>query len=464
MSRYLFRGRRFHMRRLHNLDNIRAKDIRIGDRVLIEKAGEIIPQVALSLHELRTGAEVSFEMPEVCPVCGSEVVQLEGKVAYYCQNISCPAQLRARLLHFVSREAMDIEGFGPAVIDALIARGKLRDVADIYALTFADLRELWEDTERKKLIENIGKKSKTEDLSQLAEEELAVLRKRWNKELILAGRKEYVPPEYKNAENMLLALEESKKRGLERLLTALAVEQLGSTAARIIARHFKSLQKLYSASVEDISVLEAGETFSYRTLGKKAAALLYEAVHTPAGSEIILSSGQTLLRKLERLSLPGFGKKRLEAVVRGCDAAPEKLLAATQAELAGIELGTSDVKRTLGTVVAISLVDFLHNVKNRRILDKLEDAGVQTGEVYDGSQVRAGVQEKSFVLTGTLPNMGRSEAKKIIEKAGGRVASAVSRSTDYLVAGVNAGSKLAKAQELGIQVITEAELRNLCEQ
>ena len=449
---------------LHNLVNIRTKDIRIGDRVLIEKAGEIIPQVAKSLHELRTGDEVIFEMPELCPVCGSEVVQVEGKVAHYCQNISCPAQLRARLLHFVSRGAMDIEGFGPAVIDELIARGKLTNVADLYALTFDDLRELWEDTERKKLLDSISRKSKDEDISILEQEDLAVLRERWNKELILAGRKEYVPPEYKNAENMLRALEDSKRRGLEKLLTALAVEQLGSTAARIIARNFKNLQELYSASVEDISSLEAGETFSYRTLGKKSAELLYKMVHTPAGKEILLKPGQTLTRKLERLSLSGFGKKKVAAVIRGCADDPERLLVATQSELAGIELGTSDVRRTLGDVVANSLVDFLHNKVNRSILDKLQNAGVKTGEVFDSSGVIAAVEGKSFVLTGTLSAMSRSEAKKIIENAGGRVASSVSRSTDYLVAGENAGSKLVKAQSLGVAIIDKDELLRICGQ
>ncbi len=449
---------------LHNLDNIRQKDIRIGDSVLVEKAGEIIPQVVKSLHELRTGSEVEFVMPDNCPVCGSKVAQAEGKVAYYCENLSCPAQLRARLLHFVSREAMDIEGFGPAVIDALIERDKLHNVADLYQLSVDDLRELWEDTERKKLIESLLKKGRQYISGELEREKLLTLREYWNRELLLAGRKEYVPPEYKNAENMLAALEESKGRGLEKLLAALAIEQLGATAARIIAGHFKTLDRLYKASVTEISGLSAGETFSYRTLGQMSAKLLHQILKTPSAAERLRKSGQTLARKLEHLGISGFGEKKRDAVVRAFDGNPEKLLAATEAEIAGVELGTSDVKRTLGDVVAKSLVGFLHNERNHEILEKLRQLGVNTGSTIDMEKSVAGVAGKSFVLTGTLPNMGRSEAKALIESAGGKIASAVSRSTDYLVAGEKAGSKLSKAQNLNITILSEADLLVLCKQ
>ena len=447
---------------LHNIDNILEKDIRVGDKVLIEKAGEIIPQVARSMHEKRTGTEIIFVMPEVCPVCGSDVAKAEGKVSYYCQNISCPAQLRARLLHFVSRETMDIEGFGPAVIDALIERGKLHNVADLYALNFDDLRALWEDTERKKLIDNIVKKNKEVELSELEKSGLSILREKWNKELILAGRKEYAPPEYKNAENIMNALEESKNRGLEKLLAALAIEQLGATAAHIIALHFKTLENLYAATVSEISNLSAGETFSYRTLGKKSARQLYQMLQTEKSQQVLLKQGQTLSRKLEYLAIPGFGLKKREAVVKVFDSDPLKLLAATETELSSIELGTSDVKRTLGDVVARSLVEFLQNKVNKEILDRLVSMGVNTGGVDNTSSRVEGIEGKVFVLTGTLPTMGRSEAKKIIQRAGGRIGSAVSKGTDYLVAGDKAGSKLVRAESLGVRVISENELLALC--
>lgn len=447
---------------LHNIDNILEKDIRVGDKVLIEKAGEIIPQVARSMHEKRTGTEIIFVMPEVCPVCGSDVAKAEGKVSYYCQNISCPAQLRARLLHFVSRETMDIEGFGPAVIDALIERGKLHNVADLYALNFDDLRALWEDTERKKLIDNIVKKNKEVELSELEKSGLSILREKWNKELVLAGRKEYAPPEYKNAENIMNALEESKNRGLEKLLAALAIEQLGATAAHIIALHFKTLENLYAATVSEISNLSAGETFSYRTLGKKSARQLYQMLQTEKSQQVLLKQGQTLSRKLEYLAIPGFGLKKREAVVKVFDSDPLKLLAATETELSSIELGTSDVKRTLGDVVARSLVEFLQNKVNKEILDRLVSMGVNTGGVDNTSSRVEGIEGKVFVLTGTLPTMGRSEAKKIIQRAGGRIGSAVSKGTDYLVAGDKAGSKLVRAESLGVRVISENELLALC--
>ena len=447
---------------LHNLDNIREKDIRIGDKVLIEKAGEIIPQVVRSLCEKRTGNEIVFEMPEMCPVCGSKVAKAEGKVSFYCQNISCPAQLRARLLHFVSRETMDIEGFGPAVIDGLIERGKLHNVADLYTLTFDDLRELWEDTERKKLAENIVKKNKDIEIEELEKLEISVLREKWNNELVLTGRKAYTPPEYKNAENIINALEESKSRGLEKLLVALAIEQLGATAARIIALHFKTLENLYTAQASEISNLSAGETFSYRTLGKKSARQLYQILQTEKSQQILLKQGQTLSRKLECLAIPSFGLKKREAVVKVFNSDPQRLLDATEADLSGIELGTSDVKRTLGDVVAKSLVEFLQNKVNKDILCRLVKAGVSTGVVDNVSSHVDGVEGKVFVLTGTLPTMGRSEAKKIIQNVGGRVGSVVSKGTDYLVAGNKAGSKLAKAESLGVKVISEKELLALC--
>ncbi len=447
---------------LHNLDNIRQKDIRIGDRVLIEKAGEIIPQVARSLHTARTGEEIEFEMPATCPACGSEVAQAEGKVAYYCQNISCPAQLRARLLHFVSRAAMDIEGFGPAVIDSLLERGKLHDVADIYALSFADLRELWEDTERKKLLENLSRNGKTGNTNALEGCELQELRSMWNAQLVAAGRKEYVPPEYKNAENMLAAIEASKARGLERLLAALAIEQLGETAARIIAGHFTSLARLYTADATEIAGLSAGETFSYRTLGTKAAKQLYGMLRIESARELLIKPGQTLEKKLERLNLSGFGVKKREAVAKAFAGDVTKLLAASESDLAGVELGTSDVKRTLGEVVARSLVAFLQNKANRLILERLMQAGVSTESETAGVAGTPILSGKSFVITGTLPGMGRSEAKSLIEAAGGRVASAVSKSTDYLVAGDKAGSKLSKAESLGVQIIDVKQLLVLC--
>lgn len=447
---------------LHNIENIREKDIRIGDRVLIEKAGEIIPQVARSLHEKRTGRETEFSMPDNCPVCGSEVGRYENKVACYCLNISCPAQLRARLLHFVSRDNMDIEGLGPAVIDELLSHGKLQSVADIYSLTFSDLSRLWEDTERKKLLENITKKDTGTDIAEIAREDIAQLRERWNRLLLLNGRNGYIPPEYKNAENIMQAIERSKTAGLEKLLAALAIEQLGVTAARIIAAHFGSLARLQQAAVGEIAALNAGETSSYRTLGKKTAALLYKAVQQERSRKILLEPGKTLQKKLEYLNLSGLGEKKRSAVAAAFAGSADRFLAASEADLAAVELGTSEVKRTLGNVVAQSLYDFLHTPKNQELIDRLLRAGVTTESVTSAAAGNSASAGKTFVLTGTLENMGRSEAKKIIESAGGQVGAAISKSTDYLVAGENAGSKLAKAEKLGIKIISKEEMLQMC--
>ena len=446
---------------LHNIDNIREKDIRIGDKVYIEKAGEIIPQIVRSLHEKRTGNERVFYMPENCPVCASKAGKYENKVAWYCQNISCPAQLRARLLHFVSRENMDIEGLGPAVIDELIAKGKLHSVADIYSLTFEDLRELWEDTERKKLFDNLCKKDSTLNPQIIKEESIIQLRERWNKILITNGRESYIPPEYKNAENILQAIEKSKNTGMEKLLSALAIEQLGTTAAHIIAVNFKSLANLQQATVTEIANLNAGETSSYRTLGKKSAALLYQTLQQEKSRKIILEQGKTLNKKLEYLNLSGFGEKKRTAVAAAFADNPEKILQATENEIAAVELGTSSVKRTLGSVVARSLRNFLDNPENQLLIKKLIAAGIKTETTINPNNNNQ-VGGKSFVLTGTLENMSRNEAKKIIESAGGKTSSAISKTTDYLVAGANAGSKLTKAEKFGVKIINKEEMIKLC--
>lgn len=402
---------------LHNLDNIRQKDIRIGDRVLIEKAGEIIPQVVKCLPEKRQGTEHIFEMPAVCPSCGGPVTQEEGLVAHLCTNAACPAQTRARLLHFVSREAMDIDGFGPAVIDFLLQKEAVRDAADLFALT----PEVFADEE---------------------------------------GFKE------KSINNLLDALEEAKGRGLTRLLTALSISQLGATAARLVADHFKTISALQAATAEEIAAIEAGDTQSYRTLGPKTAKSLYAALRDDATRTTLAQTGITTLAfRLESLGLPGFGGKKCAAVAEHFSDDAERLLAATQKEIAAIELGVSEVKRTLGEVAAHSLRSFLDNPLNRELLERLARAGVSM-ESHGGTKEASkttGAAGKTFVLTGTLPEMGRADAKHLIEAAGGKVGSAITRATDYLVAGDGGGSKRDKAGELNIPVIGKAELLSLCQ-
>ncbi len=227
---------------LHNASHVRERDIRIGDRVLVQKAGEIIPQIVATLPETRTGGETAFAMPERCPVCGGELRAETNEdsatgrriVLHWCDNPACPARERQRILHFVSREAMDIEGIGPAVVDGLLERGMIRDAADLYALTAADLAPLWKQAD-------------------------------------------------KAPENLVRAIDASRDRGLARVLTGLGIPHVGATLARTVARHFGSLERLLDASAEEIRAVEAGATTSYRTLGPKTAGALHAALQLFCG-------------------------------------------------------------------------------------------------------------------------------------------------------------------------------------
>lgn len=308
---------------LHNIDNILQKDIRIGDRVIIRKAGEIIPEVVKSLPEKRTGGEKIFKMPKTCPECGAEVVRVEGEAAVRCTGSNCPAQRIRNIIHFVSRDAMDIEGCGPAVIAQLSQAKLLNDVSDLYALTKEDILSL----ERK------GDKS---------------------------------------AENLLVAIENSKSRGLARLLFGLGIRLIGARAAKLIAQQFVTAEAVMQAEVEEIA------------------------------------------------AIPDVGEKMAE-----------------------------------------SLKNYFDIPENRELLRKLQSYGVKTDEDVVQTQSNEHFAGKTFVLTGTLELYTRSEATEIIENLGGKVSGSVSKKTDYVLYGENAGSKLEKAKALGISLLTETEFKNL---
>ncbi len=310
---------------LHNFDYIREKDIRIGDRVLVKRAGDVIPYVIGPVVSARTGKERIFEPPTHCPVCGEPVVHPEGEVAWYCVNAACPAQLIRNLEHFASRNAMDIRGLGIKIVEQLVEAGLVEDVADLYYL-------------------------KKEDL------------------LRLEGFAE------KKAENLLQAIEASKQRPLARLITALGIRGVGEVVAADLARHYPDLDALSRATVEELEAIEG-----------------------------------------------------------------------------------------IGPHIAESIVEWFRTPRNRKVLEKLRRAGVwprSTARPAAPSQPLAGL---TFVITGTLPTMTREEAKAYIQAHGGRVASSVSRKTDYLVVGANPGSKLQKAQALGVKTIDEATLRRMVE-
>jgi DNA ligase (NAD+) len=309
---------------LHNEDLIREKDIKIGDHVVVKKAGDIIPEVVNVLTEKRTGNEQEFHMPTHCPECDSELVRLDGEVALRCINPKCPAQIREGLIHFVSRNAMNIDGLGEKVIALLFKEQLIHDVADLYYLKKEQLLGL----------ERMGEKSAT---------------------------------------NLINAIEASKNNSLERLLFGLGIRHVGAKAAKTLAQHFETMDRLMNTTFEELT-----------------------AIHE------------------------------------------------------------------IGEKMADSIVTYFAQPEAKQLIEKLQSAGVNM--TYTGPKpVQAGEVEsvfagKTVVLTGKLEQLTRNEAKEKIEALGGKVASSVSKKTDFVIAGADAGSKLKKAQELGIEVWDEEKL------
>ena len=306
---------------LHNIDNIKDKDIRIGDTVIIEKAGDIIPAVVGVVKEKRPANSVPFEMPKVCPICGEPLVREEGEAAVRCVNPNCSAQQLRAVIHFVSKAAMNIDGLGASIVEQLLDKKLINDCSDIYYLNFDNV-------------------------------------------ISLDGFAE------KSANNLIAAISESKKSGLDRVLFGLGIRMIGSRAAQILAAHFGNIDSLMSASVDELSSI----------------------------SEI-------------------------------------------------------------GTKMAQSIVEYFKQDKSLYIIERLRAAGVDL--TYASTQKGNNFDGKTFVLTGTLPTLKRSDAKKLIESYGGKVSGSVSKNTDFVVAGEEAGSKLDKALSLGIKVLSEAELTEM---
>ena len=321
---------------LHNFDYIAEKDIRVGDRVLVKRAGEVIPYVIGPVVDLRSGAEKPYLPATACPACGQPVEHLEGEVAWYCVNAACPAQLVRNVEHFVSRGAMDITGLGIKIVEKLIETGAVKDVADIYTLKRADILE-------------------------------AVTKK---------DRKTEKEPPGKIADNLLAAIQVSRSQPLSRLLTALGVRGVGEVSAANLSRAFPSLDLLALASVEQLQKVEG-----------------------------------------------------------------------------------------VGPNIAEGIVDWFGRERNQKVLEKLKAASVwpTASSSAVGRPSSGPLSGMTFVVTGTLPTLSREGVKEFIEQHGGKVTDSVSKNTSYLVLGEAPGSKLQKAQSLGVKVIGEEELKKLVE-
>lgn len=312
------------MATLHNEADIHRKDIRIGDTVIVQRAGDVIPQVVAPVTSLRDGSERVFRMPERCPACGTPVAKDESEAAHYCPNLACPAQQMRLIEHFASRGAMDIEGLGERMAATLFEQGLVRNVADIYELKAEQLEAL----------ERMGKKS---------------------------------------AENLVNAIEASKRRPLTNVIFALGIRHVGFETARLLAQRLGSLDAVLEADVERLQEIEG-----------------------------------------------------------------------------------------IGPVVAQSIVDWTARKENREVVARLKRAGINPREEVTGP-AEGPLAGLTVVVTGTLDGMSRAEAEARLREAGAKVASSVSKKTDYVVAGVNPGSKLQRAEELGTRVLDEDEFGRLLE-
>jgi DNA ligase (NAD+) len=393
---------------LHNFDQVGRLDVRVGDTIVVEKAGEIIPQVVDVLRDKRPPKTEPILPPEACPSCGQPVARDEGGVYVRCANPECPAQIRERLAFFAGRNQMDIENLGPALIDELVSKGLVKHFADLFALKRDDLIGL-----------ELGRHTRED------------------------GKVVVQTVQEKAAGNLLEAIEASKSRGLERVLAGLGIRHVGGTTASDLAKSFASMEELLGA--------EAAEIRRALTRPSVIAQRLREALQEPAVQARLRDlSGPKLAEGVRSLKVKGMDKPKAEAL-------SQKFPAGGELAKAGAEEITAALKEDEPSVIAQSLHSFLHSDSGREIIERLAKAGVAMSQprgTADADQPLAG---KTVVVTGTLEQFSRQSAEEAISAAGGRAGSSVSKNTSFVVVGADAGSKLEKARSLGVETIDEAE-------
>jgi DNA ligase (NAD+) len=398
---------------LHNFDQVARLDVRVGDTVVVEKAGEIIPQVVQVLHERRPADAKPIAPPERCPSCKEPVERDEGGVFVRCMNPECPAQLRERLRFFAGRNQMDIESLGPALIDEMVDKGLVKHFADLYGLTKEQLIGL--------------------ELGRHTRDDGKVVIQRVQD--VLAGK-------------LLAGIEESKARGLERVLAGLGIRHVGGTVAEQLAQAFDSLEELSAAEEKDIR--------RAITRPSVVAERLHEWLHDPANRANV-SGGLFPGDPLKECKIKGLDGTKKKAIL-GKLGTPGALLDATVEEL------THAMREEDESVIAASVYQFFHSEAGMGAARRLLQAGVKAtadreAKARKGAKKGGPLMGMTAVVTGTLEHFTREAAEDAIKAAGGRPASSVSKKTDFVVVGVNPGSKAEKARALGVQIIDEAEFQ-----
>lgn len=373
---------------LHNIDEIRRKNVREGDTIIVHKAGDVIPEVVGPVLDKRPADSVDWQMPEVCPVCGSPVVHEDGEVAYRCVSIDCPAQLKERLLHWVSRGCMDVDGLGDEIVDKMIAAGLIHDVADFYQLTVDDIAGL--DTGRVYAITQKGHKKGDIQYDKNGSPRLEKdgSYKRYKTEQVACTAGDPILVGNKIASKVISELNKSKTLPLSRVLFALGIRLVGKSVAELLARRYLTVDALILATDEDMANIEG--------VGPEIASSVRGFLSVKDNLDV-----------LERLRLCGFSLEE-------------------------------------------------------NLMSEMQSKSGQMGISSDLASSQP-LKDMTFVLTGTLEKRSRSEAGDALKLLGAKVTGSVSKKTSYVVAGANAGSKLTKAQALGVSVLDEDQLEEIIE-